>query len=201
MATDLKPGNIHRFTDGFRRRWNTINNLLFDAPGVALEIGAKRQLELQTKLTFFFAALNTVGLFFALRFENVIGIFVILILSVILWLAYALSRTKYYGVGGALAISIWLVITFAYALSGSTANGPLFALVTFLPLVFALSTALLSYQYQTLLVVSSLIFCFLMPVFEPGITANRSFNSSVGVLICLGGLTLVNQSYRNKIEQ
>jgi len=179
--------------------WNFWRAITQPSPAVR-DAAARRRAELLAALTFILAALNVIGLFFSLRFGNIMGILVLAALSVVLTTAYILSRTRYYRIGIGLDLTTWTAVTFGYALSGQTTNGPLFTYATFIPLIFALGAAWLSLRGLTILVTVNLGGVLLSPLIDPAMVGH-SFNLVAGVLTCLAGLLLVTQKYRDLVER
>ena len=165
-----------------------------------VDAAERRRAELLAGLTFFFAVLNLIGLIIGSRSGNLFGELVLTILAVSLITAYILSRSQYYRIGVWIALGIWTVVTFGYALSGNTTNGPLFAFSVFLPLVLAFGAAWLDLKNLSVFLGIVIIGYLLSPRIEPAI-AGRQFYLLFGILICLGLLLLVTQNYRDLVEQ
>jgi len=182
-------------------RAKKLQKWLFSPSAQLKDSPTRRQAEFLAGFTFFFALLNLAGLITSIPKGNLTGIIVLSALFVSLAMAYGLSRTKYYAVGASIALGIWVVATFGYALSGQSTNGPVFVLVTFTPLVFALGSILLKSRSLLIFVATILCGVLLMPIILPELTAERSFLTAIGVLASLGGLTMVAQYYRNIIER
>lgn len=165
-----------------------------------VDAAERRRAELLAGLTFFFAILNLIGLIIGSRSGNLFGELVLVILAVALITAYFLSRSPHYRIGVWLALGIWTVVTFGYALSGNTTNGPLFTFSVFLPLVLAFGAAWLDLKNLSIFLGVVIIGYLLSPRIEPTIVG-RQFYLLLGILTCFGLLLLVTQNYRDLVER
>jgi hypothetical protein len=111
-----------------------------------------------------------------------------------------LSRSRQYKVGVWMALGIWIAATFGYALSGQSPNGSLFVFATYLPLVFALGSILLSPQRLLMVLTGILLGVAAFPLLQPEMKS-PTLVSVLGTLISLGVLTLVAQYYRDANER
>jgi len=179
-----------------------ITDWLFRPSTRVTDPGERKQAELLATLTLFFALLNFMGLLISstVRGANVTALMILGTLALVIFGSYLLSRTRHFALSGIILLSIWTFATLGYAYSGHTTRGPLFALMTFMPLGFILGSALLSLHRLMLLVAVNLAGLFFMPVLQPK-TFGREFATTAGVLVCLGGLALIAQNHRNNIEK
>ncbi|MEJ5226215.1 MAG: PAS domain S-box protein, partial [Anaerolineales bacterium] len=187
-------------TSNFLAFLRRMRQLLFSPSAQVKDSAARRQAELLAVFTVVFAALNLVGLLASLPVGMPTANLVVGIMSLVMIVAYGLSRTRYYKAGAGAALGIWIVATFAYALSGQSANGSLFVLATFLPLVFSLGSILLPPRTLLLVVVGNLLGVLVVPLVQSNLRA-QSVVTVFGVLISLGILTLVAQYYRAANER
>ena len=164
------------------------------------DVAEQRRAELLAGLTFFFLTLNLFGLSLGSRSGNSLGTIVLLILSSALFIAYILSRSRYYSIGIWLVIGLYSIITFSYALSGNTTNGPLFTFSIFLPLVLTFGAAWLDLRNLSIFLGLILIGYLLSPRIEPNLTGSQ-FILLFGILTCQSILLLVTQNYRDRVER
>jgi signal transduction histidine kinase len=198
QTSSNRPASESRwFSTSFKR----INGWLFKPSSQITEPGERKQAELIAALTLFFASLTFVGavVSFMQTDRNVFAVALLVTLTIVNLTGYAISRTRQHRISGIIILGIWTVVTIAYAYSGRTNNGPLFALVLLLPFGFILGTAVLPLRSLALIVIVSLVGVFLLPVIYPDI--GRPFITSAGVLVCMGGLTLIAQRHRDEVER
>lgn len=178
-----------------------INDLLFKPSAHITEVGERKHAELIAKLALFFAALIIVGLTTSISRpdRNVGSTSALAALTIASLSGYVVSRTRNYKSSGIIIATIWTIVTIAYAYSGRTTNGPLFALVLLLPFGFILGTVMLPTRSLAMVVIAGLISAFMLPLFYPEI--GRPIFTSVGTLTCMGGLALIAQRHRDEVER
>ncbi len=178
-----------------------VNAWLFKPSRYITEPGERKQSALLAALTLFFSTLVLTGMIASATRpdKNVAAILTLATLTIASLGSYGLSRTRHYQVSGIVIIGIWTVATIMYVYSGNTNSGTLFALLLFIPFGFILGTVMLPIKILAVTVFVNLSSLFLLPVFYPDI--GRPFITSAGVLVCMGGLTLIAQRHRNEVER
>lgn len=184
-------------TNAILRFWARLTNWLISPSASVLDVGARRQAQLLASMTLAIGSLNLVGVFFQPE-DNRARIPSLIILSLLLFFAYGLSRTKFHNIGS------WLVVIavsfYAYYLASAPGSDVQSVLLTFLPLAFVLGLGLLSQRGFVILVVTNIIIAFLLPVFVPTILVNEALGSS-GILMTLGALLLIVNAIQISVEK
>lgn len=178
----------------------TLWKMLIKPSHLVADVAEQRRAELLAGLTFFFAGLHLFGLIVGSRSGNPLGTIVLLVLSITLIGAYFLSRSQHYRIGIWLVIGLYSIVTFGYALSGSTTNGPLLAFAIFMPLVLTFGAAWLDLRNLSIFLGLILIGYLISPRFEPDLTGPQ-FLLLFGILTCQSILLLVTQNYRDGVER
>jgi len=157
--------------------------------------------ELIAASTLFFALLTLAGTLTAsaVAGPNALALVLLRSLSVITFAGYLLSRSRYFNVSSNIILSIWTIASLAYVYSGRTTNGPAFAILILIPFGFILGYVLLQTRSLTVVVVVNVVGVLLLPIFQPEVSG-RAFSAASGVLVAMGGLTLIAQRHRDQLE-
>ncbi|HSG42799.1 MAG TPA: ATP-binding protein [Anaerolineales bacterium] len=183
----------------FRTIYQTLQTIFIKSSPLVKNVAEKRRAEFLAGLALFFGVINILGLIIGSRSGNPLGSIVLLIFSITLIIAYILSRSRHYRVGIWLVIGLYSTVTFGYALSGSTTNGPLIAFALFLPLVLTFGAAWLELRNLAIFLGLILIGYLLSPRLEPSLSGPQ-FLLLFGILTAQSILLLVTQNYRDLIE-
>lgn len=199
----LQPHSHNSSATGrFSRGLKQIRDWLVKPSKYVTEPGARRQAELIATSTLFFAVLNLNGLFAALRSAdpNPFGLAILGVLQGMIFAGYWVSRSRYYRLSGIMFLSLWTIAALAYVYSGRTTNGPAFAILALIPFGFILGYVFLDTRNLTVLVIVNVVGVLLLPQFEPSIRG-RAFSAAAGVLVAMGGVSLIAQRHRDEIER
>jgi signal transduction histidine kinase len=178
------------------RSLGAVRDWLFKPSGRVKDPGDLIQASLTAALTFFFTLLISIG---AVMTKNPVGRILLLAMAMVTLVSYGLSRTRYFRMGGFVLLCAWTITSLGYVYLEQTDFGAAYALMLFVPLGFIMGMTLVRLHSLALLVLVNLAGVVLLPVFDP--TVGRSIISTVGVLFCLGGLTLITRYHWNDIEQ
>lgn len=165
--------------------------------------GERIHAELIATSTLFFALLTIAGAVAAslnLRDIHALAPLLLKILSIVTLAGYLLSRTRYFHLSGLLIMSIWTIAGLGYVYSGGTTAGPAFAAFTLMPFGFILGYVLLQTQALIIVVFINIVGILLLPIFQPGIP-HVIFGATSGTLFAMGGLTLIAQRHRDRLEE
>jgi PAS domain S-box-containing protein len=168
------------------------------SPSVSLqEVGARRQAQLLASMTLTIGLLNTVGILFTPGRE-VGRNFSLIMLSVLLFIAYGLSRTKFYQIGSWLVV---IAISFsAFYLATLPDSNAQSILLTFIPLAFALGIGLLSQLGLIILIVANTVLSFMLPILIPTIPSQDVFGAA-GIIFTLGSLLIIVNAVQLSVEK
>jgi GAF domain-containing protein len=183
---------------GISRRWQ---RLIAPHPSIQ-DLGTRRQIQYQAAITLVlivFFAMSTVAAVTAekeaLRFESIAQFLITLVLGV----AYALSRTRRYEWGAIIIVTALSLAAFSIALGNPASVTTIF--YAFLPLTFVIGGFLLRTRNAIALVAvdTALIFC--LPLFRPDLFTFRSIAAEGGVILSIGSLLIVFSVVRNLTER
>jgi GAF domain-containing protein len=183
---------------GISRRWQ---RLIAPHPSIQ-DLGTRRQIQYQAAITLVligFFAMSTVAAVTAekeaLRLESVAQFLITLVLGV----AYALSRTRRYEWGAIIIVTALSLAAFGIALGNPASVTTIF--YAFLPLTFVIGGFLLRTRNAIALVAvdTTLIFC--LPLFRPDLFTFRSIAAEGGVIASIGILLIVFSVVRNLTER
>ena len=185
----------------FREFPQKLWNMLFKSSPMVTDVAERRRAEFLAGLTFFFAIANIIGFIIGTRSSrNHLGSIVLLTFSIAVIIAYILSRSRHYRFGIWIVIGLYSIVTFGYALSGSTTNGPLIAFAIFLPLVLTFGAAWLDLRNLAIFLGLILIGYLLSPRLEPNLSGPQ-YLLLFGILTAQSVLLLVTQNYRDRVER
>ncbi len=178
--------------------WKRLADILI-SPSVAVqEVGARRQAQLLATMTLSLGILNTAGILAIPNGRELGRSIPLFILSILLFAAYGLGRTRFYQVGS------WLVVISisisAFYLTTAPGSDPQSVLLTFLPLTFVLGIGLLPQLGLIILVVLNTVVSFLIPTFMPAVST-QGYIGGAGIVMTLGVLVIIVNAVQLSVER
>jgi PAS domain S-box-containing protein len=131
---------------------------------------------------------------------NSLALALLTALSGVTFTGYLLSRSRHFNLSGIIILSIWTIASLVYIYSGRTTDGPAFAILTLVPFGFILGFVLLRTRYLAAVVVINVVGVLLLPMVQPEVSGH-AFGAASGVLVAMGGLTLIAQHHRDQVER
>lgn len=155
------------------------------------EVGERRKVQLLASMTLTVGILNTLGAFFG---DNLIPY----ALSVLLFIAYGISRTKLYRIGSWLVV---IAISSSGFLNASLPDAdPATSILSYIPLALVLGVGLLSQFELVILVVLTTGISFSMPAIVPTLSDPNVYGAA-GLTMTLGALLLIVNNVQISVEK
>jgi len=177
--------------------WGRLANWLISPSAAVQDVGARRQAQLLAAMTLAIGTLNLVGVAFTPD-DNRGRIPSLIILSLLLFFAYGLSRTKLHNIGS------WMVVIalsfYAYYSASAPGADVQAVLLTYMPLTFALGLGLLNRAGFVGLVVGNIVISFSLPVFVPTLSMGEVAGGA-GIALTLGALLLIVNAVQISVEK
>ncbi len=180
------------------RRWQ---RLVEPHPSIE-DRGTRRQVQLQTAFILVLIASFVAGIIATaqvdaqrIRVETIAQV----VCTIVLIVAYALSRTRHYEWGIVLLVTALSLTAFAIVLSNPASANTIF--YAFIPLTFVIGGFLLRTSYAIVLVAVDTLIIFAMPLLRPGQITFRDIGAEGGITLALGVLLIVFGVARNLTER
>jgi GAF domain-containing protein len=189
---------MKRMWRGLSRRWQ---RLIEPHPSVQ-DPGTRRQVQLQAAFTLVLIVMFFISSWAALGAEvqqlrpETLAQFSS---TIILLVAYWLSRTRRYEWGAITIVATLSIAAFAVALSNPASAATIF--YAFLPLTFVIGSFLLRTGPAAILVAVNTVLIFCLPLLKPDEVTFRTIAAEGGVILALGILLIVFSVVRNSTER
>lgn len=179
--------------------WQRLGKMLFDPHATITEIGARRQAQVSAVLSLVLAISIILSAFARLSdVQNDSSVIVQLSAAGFFFLAYFLSRSRFYKVGAWISILALALSPFFIASSGTEDFQNL--ILSFEALAYVIAVFLLSPIEFGIIVIGTALGTFLAPTMFPGVPMPETTGSG-GILITLGALLYVNSYVQRNIER
>jgi len=201
MDSRKSPAHIPLASQRFYGGVELIRDWLIKPSKHVTDPAERARAELIAASTLLFTLLTLAGNISAISLasRNALALTLLTFLSGVTFTGYLLSRSRYFNASGIIILGVWTVASLAYIYSGRTTNGPAFAILNLIPFGFILGFVLLRTQNLAVVVVINALGVLLLPMFQPEVSG-RTFSAASGVLVAMGGLTLIAQHHRDQIE-
>jgi putative methionine-R-sulfoxide reductase with GAF domain len=187
--TTSQPGHLLR---------PSLVNYLFSPHSSITDITERRKAQLTIALAIVLTTTNTMSLFFIDRNGPITTYYLQIILTIVTFVAYLLSRRPQFILGSVILITSLSISGFANVLSGS--DNPTSALYFTIPIAVVIGGALLPVWGNVVLVVGGLIGTISLPLVYPPYTWGNAA-SNAAFLFTIGILLIVVQVFRNSVER
>ena len=177
--------------------WTRLMNWLISPSASVKEVGERRKAQLLSSMTLAIGTLNLVGVAFTPA-DSTARIGSLVLLSLLLYIAYGLGRTRFYNIGSWMVVAALSFFTF-YSTSAPGADVQA-VLLTYVPLTFALGLGLLNRAGFVGLVVGIIVLSFSLPVFVPTLSMS-DVAGGAGIAMTLGALLLIVNAVQISVEE
>jgi PAS domain S-box-containing protein len=175
-----------------------LSGFLFSPHPSVKDIAERRKSQLSSTLAFVLACTNGLSLFFVGRESTDVTFFIQVILTIVSFGAYLMSRFPRFVWGSVVMVLSLSLSGFANALTGP--DDPSRAFFVTIPIAFAIGSALLSIWWNAILFIGSVLGVLLLPLMYPAFTF-VDVGHTLAVLFPIGVLLLVLQVFRNNLER
>ena len=201
MSEPIKAIEMDEMNKNKGRRSQFVDKLISPHASVT-DPSKRREIRFLSSILLMFAMLTTVrpviGLISGSAFEEPVPFFIVIVVAGVLYLAYGISRTKYYRVASFLAITAVTGLIYATFLSAAPeySESTLFWLIP----ISVFSGILLPWRNMFVYVMFNFVFILVLPQLAPGLTYSV-VTLPVSLFVVVGLLLVGLNHYRDNLER